>query len=651
MARRGLFVGVVLLLAARSGGEEPPSAQPTFAAGTALVAVDARVFDEQGRPVPDLDPEDFVLSVGGRIRPVAFATFRGYEAPAEPVEPSRWFSTNERAAPGRFVMIVVDQATIGGGGRRGALSSAGRLLDRLTSRDRVALVTLPQGSGPVVDFTTDHRKVREALDRVSGQARPDRSRVGVNEAIRLNDSVNGNDEDRREVMNRECAFLRGPSRSRCESEVLLDAATTAAMSRAQTQQAEGSLRSLIERLKDVDAPKTMLLISEGLLETDSSALENLAGAAGRARVELLVLLLEGGGSDASVGRLVRASGASALLQADGLDRLASLSGGALFRVGTSGASIYDRIATELSGAYLLGFEAESDDRDGRHQDVRVSVRRPGLTVRAARSIAVPRPPAVEPTRLELLAAALRGPVVGDLPMRVTAYTVREPGTSQVRLLVSAEIGLRGGAVARGLTVGFFVRDGSGRVVASGAEDLPDRPANADRGEPRSFVGAAAVPPGSYTLRLAALDGRGRRGTVDHPVKASLSDAGQIAVSDLILSGPSRGGALRPDVDPEVRGGSLLAYLELYGRDPRALQQASVVLELAGSESGPALVSLAASVAAASEPDRRIAQASLPVDRLPAGEYVARAVVSVAGQAVRRVMQPFHVVGEAGHSEM
>jgi hypothetical protein len=54
------------------------------------------------------------------------------------------------------------------------------------------------------------------------------------------------------------------------------------------------------------------------------------------------------------------------------------------------------------------------------------------------------------------------------------------------------------------------------------------------------------------------------------------------------------------------------------------------------------VSFAAPVAPASEPDRRIAQASLPIDGLPVGDYVARAVVSVAGQPVRRVMQPFRV---------
>jgi hypothetical protein len=54
------------------------------------------------------------------------------------------------------------------------------------------------------------------------------------------------------------------------------------------------------------------------------------------------------------------------------------------------------------------------------------------------------------------------------------------------------------------------------------------------------------------------------------------------------------------------------------------------------------VSFAAPVAPASEPDRRIAQASLPIAGLPGGDYIARAVVSVAGQPVRRVMQAFRV---------
>jgi len=637
---RGVFLGLCLLFAAGIAAEEPPADRPTFSSGASLVAVDARVVDGQGRPVSDLGPGDFTLSFGGRPRTVAFASYRDHEAVLGDAAAWRRFSTNEGMVPGRFVVLVVDQGSLAGVGRRGALTSAERLLDRLTVRDRAALVTLPKGSGPTVDFTADTARIRQALDKVAVQARAVRSHVSLGEAL----SMTQNSEQDREVMNRECMFLRGPARMRCESEVRLDASTTAALSKAQTQQSIGSLRSLMSQLRNLDAPKTMVLVSGGLLQTDSSALETLAAEAGSARVELLVLLIEGEGDDASVGRLMRASSADARLQADGLERLASLTGGALFRISGSGGSVYDRLASELSGSYMLAFEAEEDDRDGRPRDLRLSTRRPGVTVRARRTVAVPRPPAVAPTPVEMLASALRGRgVLGDLPIRVATYTVREPGTADVRLLISAEVGRRGSTRTDGLSVGFMVRDAGGRVVASGAEDLPDAPASSGPGEPAPFVGAAVVPAGSYVLRLAATDRRGLRGSVDHPVKAGFADGGQIATSDLILSGVSSGnGRLNPGVDPEARDGGLLAYLELYGRDPRVLRDATVAVELAGSESGPALVSFAAPVASASEPDRRIAQASLPIDGLPGGDYIARAVVSVAGQPVRRVMQPFRV---------
>jgi hypothetical protein len=143
------------------------------------------------------------------------------------------------------------------------------------------------------------------------------------------------------------------------------------------------------------------------------------------------------------------------------------------------------------------------------------------------------------------------------------------------------------------------------------------------------------------LKLAARDSRGRLGSVEHPLQAALTDAGALSVSDLILSG-REDVTLRPGPDTEIRGRGCLAYLELYGRAPHALDAASVALEVAGSEDGPALVSVAAPLAAGSAADHRIAQVDVPLEQLPAGEYLARAVVSVSGRAVRRVTQPFRL---------
>ncbi len=96
-------------------------------------------------------------------------------------------------------------------------------------------------------------------------------------------------------------------------------------------------------------------------------------------------------------------------------------------------------------------------------------------------------------------------------------------------------------------------------------------------------------PAAYNLRLAAVDAGGRRGSVEHTVKAALLTAGGLEISDLVLAPSSAGGAVRPAVDLELAGGGLSALLELAGRDPARLARATVAIELAESAEGRALL--------------------------------------------------------------
>ncbi|CAN5735102.1 hypothetical protein BH18ACI5_BH18ACI5_06890 [soil metagenome] len=50
---------------------------PTFKSGTDLLTVQAAVVDKEGKPVGDLQPADFSVSVGGKPRKVTFARFYG----------------------------------------------------------------------------------------------------------------------------------------------------------------------------------------------------------------------------------------------------------------------------------------------------------------------------------------------------------------------------------------------------------------------------------------------------------------------------------------------------------------------------------------------------------------------------------------------
>ena len=66
-------------------------------------------------------------------------------------------------------MLLVDQGNIRTGAARAVMNSAKKFVDTLTPEDRVAVIAVP-GPGELVDFTTNHDKVRESLLRIVGQA-------------------------------------------------------------------------------------------------------------------------------------------------------------------------------------------------------------------------------------------------------------------------------------------------------------------------------------------------------------------------------------------------------------------------------------------------------------------------------------------------
>ena len=88
----------------------------------------------------------------------------------------------------------------------------------------------------------------------------------------------------------------------------------------------------------------------------------------------------------------------------------------MLRVVGSGETAFQRIAREMMGYYLLGFEPEARDRDGRSHDIKVAVSRPKATVRARGLLSIPAAP---PTPEELLArrAPLASPGSAACPIR------------------------------------------------------------------------------------------------------------------------------------------------------------------------------------------------------------------------------------------
>ena len=151
-------------------------------------------------------------------------------------------------------------------------------------------------------------------------------------------------------------------------------------------------------------------------------------------------------------------------------------------------------------------------------------------------------PTATPSAQQVLTTALRSPLVErGLGVRVASYA-RPAAGGKVRLLLAAEVA----RASRPVSVGFVLIAAGGKVVSSRlVEGLADGGAG-----PVPFAGEATVEPGTYTLRLAAVDSAGRRGSVHHETKAAVTSAGGLLISDLVLAPPGSG-ALRPVVDLEA----------------------------------------------------------------------------------------------------
>lgn len=457
----------------------PLAQQAVFRSGIDVVTVDVSVLDGAGRPVEGLSGSAFDVTIDGTPRRVVWAEFVPHRiAPLDPdPEGARdSFSTNEHAASGRLVMIAVDQLHIRRVEGLAALRAASAFIDSLEPADRVAAAPLDDGGA--VEFTRDHPAVKRYLQRLTGAASviPAHFNLGLTEALAIAD---GSRTQLDMAVRRECGqtlarfenperlaaanFLRDP----CPVQVEQEGRAFAQQARTEARLSLEALEKLIGRLGEIEGPKTLVLVSEGLVaEPQLFDMAALGAAAQAARVTIYVLQLDAPMFDASESRISPTMNADRQMRGDGLSRLAGATRGARFTLVGADPHPFRRILSEISAYYLVGFEAAEGDRDGRTRRVSVAARAPGATVRSRSVLRMPitLTPAATGSHIERL---LRSPRVStELSLRVAAYTFRAAGDDRLRVLVSAETDH--GGYGREVTLGYVVVNDQAVIVASGA---------------------------------------------------------------------------------------------------------------------------------------------------------------------------------------
>jgi len=641
---------IVLCAAPVAAQDQTPAPAPaqaqTFRSAVDLVPVDVNIVDRTGRPVTGLESDDFLLTVDGKPRRIATAQYiPAGEPPAGPPPPT-YYSSNVAAAGGRLIMLVVDQGNIGAGRGKLALDAASRFISKLGPADRVALVAIP-GSGPQVDFTSNHAVVQAMLPRLIGQAPSSQGplRVGLAESVEIQ---RGDQIAMQEVLDRECAGIREPNEVQdCTQRLTIEANAVYQAARDRTRNSLASLRYLVERLASTPSPKTLVLLSEGIvLERDLAEVSWLGPAAAKGQVVVYVLHLDTPASDAAAARTSPSRNDDLNLGEEGLSLIAGLARGSVMRVVSTADNAFSRLALELSGYYLLSFEPEAGDRDGKTHKIKIEVPdRKGVEIRSRSQFTV------EPTRSgsaeSLLAAAIRAPLLTtDIGLKVTAFTLRDAASPKLRVVFAAEID-RSVTSSGPLALAYTVMDSRGRLVTSQFEPDVRAPVR-EPSKLQTYVGSVLTDsPGALTVKLAVVDDAGKRGTVEHTFRAQMTSAGQLHVTDLLIAentGSIGAGGLVPAVTADFTTDTLHGYVELYSEVEDQLTNASVAFEVSDSENGRPIDSAPGRIQPASPeaPGRRTAEGAITLALLPPGEYVARAVVSVHGTKTVTVSRPFKI---------
>lgn len=588
-----LSVAAILAAGAspRLRGQQPAFATERRAAGP---VVDFVAVEADGTPVAELQPAEIEIRIGDRVRAVRSLrriTTAPLQAPSNaPARVPPPYGTNAGVNAGRRFVFVVDQESFDAGRSPLFRNAVEGLLAEFAPADQAMVAALPFGGVPL-SFTSDKARVRLAIERLTGQA--SRTETGSDLACRT----------RRFLESLE-AFLQNQAARAGPVTLVLFTAGLAAPRR--------------------DAP---MGLQPGMCELPVEQFRKVATAAGAARANVYVLQPAdvGFGSSPSRQTFAGAGERGSDNPLEGIEHLVGVTGATRFPLDAAGTASLHRVARESSAYFTAELEPISGEVFGRTRSFSVRVARRGVSVRVRPEITLtdqPRASTVSLTAKDLLAST---DAFTELRLRTGAFTVRD-ADGKLRLGVVVEPTERDIALT---SAGAIVIAQDGQVVSHWfAKDASERP----------LLGAMAVGPGTYRLRVAAIDGAGRAGVTEETIDAELATVGPLSLGSLTL-GVSREGTRTPLLEFGAEP-TAVAYFDIYGGD--AGLPLSARLELARDLDGPAFVTLPL-VLTRADPARVVASGTVPLGALPAGDYVVRGVVRLGGGETGRVVRTLRKV--------
>ena len=519
---------------------------------TELVQTDVTVIDKRGRFVEGLNANDFELRVDSKLQPLSFfeevtagsADEEKQLAAARKGVAAKLPTTSGSATDrGRVIFFFVDDVHLGSEGLNRARTVITHFVeDRMTAKDRVAVVSTSGQIGFLQQLTDNKAVLREAISRLNSKYNPETIASGV--------SIS--EVDATLVANHSDSGLFAYLIEATMKELQINAinAYTIVTNRvrqinAQSKLAETDTLSRLESVMHSTTPlagrKLLFFISDGFVvdvkrSNGSEKMKRIASEAARVGVVIYSLgtrsntfgpgidVTQNGYPDFSP----RTSGrelAESKMPQEPLETLAAETGGRSF---LNASALDDGVAdalTETSAYYLLAWRPDTENQTAGKSRIKVIVKgRPDLRVRMRRHFFDFREtqPAANAKRADDDLKTALGSLYPrrDLPASVSASFTNTPDKGTV-LNVSMQVD--------GEYLGFDESDAKHQAIVDVLGiavddrgrfstfkqklDIPREVVIAKDGRFIKWVQALPLPPGLYQVRFAVRDRQtGRTGS-------------------------------------------------------------------------------------------------------------------------------------------
>jgi VWFA-related protein len=413
-----LLVAACALSFQISGQSQSPS-QPrpddVVRVKTELVQTDVTVVDKQGRFVGGLKPEQFELRVDGRSQPLAFfeQVAAGSSEEEKQLAAARTAHKDSVALPdskanagsdrGRLIFFFVDDVHLAGDSMTRARAVVSHFVeDKMTSEDRVALVSTSGQIGFLQQLTDNKAVLREAIARLSYKYNPETTASGV--------SIS--EVDANLIASRGQRGLFAYLVEATMKEMQMGAMSAAALVKNRVRQINAQsklveiqtlsrLESLIHSTAPLPGRKVVFFISDGFVmdnkrSSGRDVMQNLANEAARVGAVIYSLDTRGNFFGASVdasrndypdfgSRTAGRSLAESKTPQEPLETLADETGGRSYLNSNVLDEAVSEALRESSAYYLLAWKPDTESQKAGTSRIEVAIKdRPNFRVRMRR---------------------------------------------------------------------------------------------------------------------------------------------------------------------------------------------------------------------------------------------------------------------------